>query len=99
MRFDVALFEKNGADGLTKSEICTLYDMVAEDVFPLDIEAKEHECAAEGFISVKAAEKLSYDYKTSGFIDFIQNILDDMEKESENGIYNFKSLTISLTRN
>lgn len=112
--YDIALIEKEGVDGLDFNGIALLYAFVSankeNEVYPIEIEAKEHECAAMGFITTKAAEHLNYDYKGSGLTDFIASILDDMESEETLAIdtysikdtiyriYEFKGLRIWLNR-
>jgi hypothetical protein len=87
----VALKEKPGADGLVKSEIMDLFNMLTStEAFPIELEALDHECSAMGFIDPAYAEMLDYDYERSGFHDFIASILDDMDNESENGEYEYQ---------
>lgn len=101
--YDVALLEKYGTHGLNGYEVRSLYGILqfggASEVYPIEIEAKEHECSAMGFISAEAAKKCYYDYKASGLEDFVASIMDDMEKENELGRYVFKDLNIFLRRN
>lgn len=105
MTYGLALIEKTGIDGLNWNEIRLLYDLVTggltggtAQVFPVEFEAREHECAAMGFITPKAAELVDYDYEGSGLHDFIASILDDMEKESPDKKYLFKGIDIYLSR-
>lgn len=51
-----------------------------------------------GFITQKAAEVIDYDYENSGLNEFISSILDDMDKESEDSIYDFHGVKIHLER-
>lgn len=89
-KYGVVLKEKCGAEGLTREEMSELLDILeGEQMFPLDLEAREHECAAEGFINPYCAGILDYDYESSGFHDFIAGILDDMDNESENNEYEY----------
>ncbi len=97
MNFGIALKEKPGDSGLDKNDIVFLYGLIAnpfsnstDEVYLIELEAKEHECSAMGFITVEAANLLDYDYESSGLHDFIASILDDMEKESADGRYNYK---------
>ena len=97
--FDIVLKEKPFEYGLVKSEIVDLLDMCNNpEVYPIELEARDHECSAMGFISVDAADQLDFDYETSGLHDFIANILDDMDNENEDCIYEFKDLLIHLSR-
>ncbi len=105
MTFGIALVEKYGVNGLNWNDMTLLYWLVTnshlnrtEDVFPIELEAREHESSAMGFITPSAAEILEYDYEQSGLHDFIANILDDMEKENENHRYQFKGIDIYLSR-
>jgi len=97
--FDIVLKEKPFVEGLVKSEIVDLLDMCNNpEVYPIELEARDHECSAMGFISVDAADLLVYDYEATGLHDFIANILDDMENENESCVYEFKDLLIYLSR-
>ena len=100
MKFQIVLKEKEFTDGLNKSEIIDMLDMLdSTETYPIELEARDHECAAMGFISLNAAEKLWYDYELSGLHDFIANILDDMKNESSDDCtYEFKGIQIWLSR-
>lgn len=99
-KIDVYLVQKEGITGLTFDEITTICDIMRKynnnEVFPIELEAHEHECAAMGLISTEAANVLDYDYENSGFHDFIANILDDLLLESPTHTYKFKGLTIVM---
>ena len=98
-RYEIVLMEKEAIDGLDKYSIINLFNMLSsKDAYPIELEAKEHECSAMGFISVKAAESLNYDYESSGLHDYIASILDDMNNESLNCEYKFKEISIYLSR-
>lgn len=100
-KFDVAFLKKTETDGLSLEEIFMLYKkletMDGISVYPIELEAYEHECSVMGFITTKAAEKLNYDYEKTGFHTFMASIMDDMDKESPDHIYKFKGLRISLS--
>lgn len=99
MKFQIVLKEKEFTDGLNKSEIIDMLDMLdSTETYPIELEARDHECAAMGFISLNAAEKFWYDYELSGLHDYIASILDDMEKESDDCTYEFKGIQIWLSR-
>lgn len=99
MLYGIALREVEGERGLTRSDVLDLFDMLGgEEVFPLELEAREHECSAMGFISAEAAYALDYDYEYSGLHDFIAGVLDDMRNESEDCTYEFKGVKIWLSR-
>lgn len=95
--FDVVLLEKEGIDGLSMDDILDLFPRLKEhEAYPIELEALEHESVAMGFITPTAAESLDYEYKDLRI--FIAGILDDMEKESANGQYEFQTLHIYLSR-
>lgn len=98
-KFDVMLIEKEGIRGLTKEDVASIYDALsAPEAYPIEIDNPDGESSAQGFISSKAAEKIEYDYVGSGLFPFIGGILADVNQESEDGTYEFKGLTIFLTR-
>lgn len=102
-RFGIALKEKYGTEGLTKDDITLLYGLVSDasgdqEVYPIELEAREHESSAMGFITCFAADRIDYDYEGSGLRDFIATILDDMEKENKDGYYTFRNINIYLSR-
>lgn len=94
--FDIALTQKPLDSGMTKEDVIDLYDMLNEDE-AFVIEIQDENSAAMGFITCKAAEKLNYDYETSGLNAFIKNILSDSNNESDDNIYNFNGINIWLT--
>ena len=105
MKFGIALIEKYGINGLNKDDIYLLYGLTSDvfnngsqEVFPIELEAREHESVAMGFITPKAAEILDYDYESSGLHGFIASILDDMSQETADKTYQFKGIDIYLTR-
>ena len=105
MKYDIALIEKYGTEGLNKKDVITLYGLVADplqngndEVFPIELEARKHESSAMGFISSTAANMLDYDYEMSGLHSFVATILDDMDKENENHEYVYKGINIHLSR-
>lgn len=99
MEFGIVLKEKEFTDGLTRKDILDLFDMLNNtEAYPIELEAKEHECSAMGFITPEVAELFDYDYETSGLHDFIALILDNVNNESENYEYEFKGVAIWLSR-
>ena len=97
--FGIVLKENNCLDGLTKSDVIDLFDMLnGTEAYLIELQAKICESVAMGFITPEAADILDYDYETSGLHDFIANILDDMELENDNHIYEFKGIKIWLSR-
>lgn len=88
MKYGIVLKEKPGISGLTRRDVAYVFDMLnCEEAYPIELEAKEHESVAMGFIDPKFASMLEYDYEKSGLHDFIAAILDDMEKEDDTNVY------------
>ena len=97
MYFDIVLIKKEGTDGLTRNEIIDLFDMSSNlEVYPIEIEGWNS--VTMGFITPESAELLDYDYKESGLNDFIADILDDINNETEDCCYEFKGIKIWLSR-
>ena len=98
--FEVVLLEKPGCEGLTKSEVMDLHDMLSRpEAFPVEIGDVNGNSSAIGFITPQAAKELQYEYgQDSDLGQFVASILDDMDKESEDGTYVFKDLRIWLNR-
>ncbi len=98
--FEVALIEKPGDEGLTKAEVVKLHNMLSmPEGFPMEIGDINGNSSAMGFITPKAAEELQYEYDQSSSLgQFISSILDDMDKESEDGTYEFETLRIYIGR-
>lgn len=96
-KFDLVLKEVPDTNGLTKTDVMDLYDMLKEnEAYPIEIMNPEHESSAMGFITPTAADSLEYDY--TDISSEIGNILADMNLENETGIYNIKNLDIYLSR-
>lgn len=96
-KFGIVLKKKSFPWGLTKQDVAELYDMLdTDEVYPLEISGSQS--SAMGFITQKAAEVIDYDYENSGLNEFISSILDDMDKESEDSIYDFHGIKIHLER-
>lgn len=99
MEYGIVLRETKIPYGLTRNDVIDLFDMLDNiEAYPIELEAREHECTAMGFITPEAAELLDYDYEESGLHDFIANILDDMDNESDDCMYEFKYIKIWLSR-
>ena len=94
MMYDVVLTERPHDCGLSKSEIMDLIDMTIGDVIPLDIVGDYS--SAMGFITLDAADALNYDFDKMN--EYVKNIINDMENESEDCTYKFDILTIWLSR-
>ena len=96
--FDIVLLEKPGSEGLTRTEVMDLYDILSDTkAFPVEIGDVNGNSSAMGFITPEAAEKLQYEYgQDSELGRYISAILDDKNLETENGIYLFNGLDIWL---
>lgn len=93
--FDAAFLEKYGPEGLSREDVTTLSSLVEETFYPLEISAIQNESSAMGFISAKAADKLEYDY--GALAKDIAAVMDDVNLETENHIYQMQGLTIYLS--
>lgn len=102
MKYGVALIEKYELEGLSKEDLDVLYGLTSGNdstqVYPIEFEAREHECSAMGFITPETAEMLDYDYEGSGLHDYVALILDDMNNERKDRHYSFKGIDIYLSR-
>lgn len=101
-KFDVALIEKPFFNGLSFADIKGLFNLLftdeTDEVYPIEIQSN-CQSSAMGFITSEAADKIDYAYEiNTRFADFIIDILDDMDKESENHIYEYRGLKIWLGR-
>lgn len=98
MKYGLVLKEKYGIDGLSKDEVIEMFDSLEDTpVFPLELQARECEFSAMGFITIKSAKLVDYDYESSGLHDFIANILDGNTPKTPNGEYEFEGIKILLT--
>lgn len=101
LKLDIVLKDTPIEYGLDRESIVELYDKLGDssiEVYPIEIPAQYHECSAMGFIIVDAADQLDYDYETSGLNKFIAEILDDVDRENPDHIYQFGKLNICLGR-
>lgn len=99
--FDLVLLEKEEESGLVLSEIEALMSLFGEkhhelEVYPIELPG--YNSSAMGFITASGADKIDYDYNRSGLVSYIASILKDMNRETENGVYEFKGLKIWLKR-
>lgn len=91
------LIEKPCEYGLDSADISDMMRKLGEtEVYPVEFFAAEHESSAMGFITAECAEALDYDYQE--LEKYVAGILDDMEKETEDGLYLFHGFTIMLSR-
>lgn len=91
-KYGMVLKGKDGDSGLTKLDLAELLEKLSGDqVYPIEIEAKNFECSAMGFIDKWAASELDFDYQDSGLRDFISLIL---ETNQTKNVYHFKGIDI-----
>lgn len=91
-KYGMVLKGKDGDSGLTKLDLAELLEKLSGDqVYPIEIEAKNFECSAMGFIDKWAASELDFDYQDSGLRDFISLIL---ETNQTKNVYQFKGIDI-----
>ena len=100
-KFDVVLLEKPDLNGLTLTDVTSLYGMLnAKEAYPLEIGNTSWESTAIGYITPDAAKTLDYDYgQESDFGKFIENILGDMNLEAKDGTYHYGNISVWLGRN
>ena len=101
-KFDVALIEKPFFDGLSFADVLRLFSLLSidetDEVYPIDIQS-DCQSSAMGFITSEAADKIDYAHEANTcFGSFIRDILNDMDKESEDHIYEYRGLKIWLER-
>lgn len=91
-KYDVILLERPGEEGLTPGDIIRFLKYLSPEkvYYPIEIPAITAESYAMGFISEEAAELLDYEYGADSSLGvFVGSILDDMEKESPDHVYEF----------
>ena len=89
-------------DGLSFADVKGLFNLLSIDengkVYPIEIQS-DCQSSAMGFITSEAADKIDYEYEVNTrFADFIIDILDDMDKESKDCMYEYRGLKIWLGR-
>ena len=77
--YNIVLKEKPLDEGLNKSEVMDLYDLLSgTDAIPIEIQG---ECAtAMGFINLTDAEFMNYDY--TELENVVKSVLNDMNNEN-----------------
>jgi len=98
--FVLVLHEKPVDSGLTRSEAIDLIDMLNCDKFyPIQIEATLVESIAMGSVSREWFDSLDLGAGEDNQLDeFVGNIMNDMNNESEDCTYEFKGRKIWLSR-
>lgn len=99
MKYDVVLIEKPFFEGISFLEIKSLFNLLLTDeVYPIEIQSN-CESSAMGFITSEAADKIDYVYETNTYFEcFVKDILDDIDKEYEDCMYEYRGLKIWLGR-
>jgi hypothetical protein len=82
--YNIALLEKPLDEGLSKSEVMNLFDMLS-GVNAIPIEIQGEHSTAMGFINLTDAEFMNYDY--TKLEDFVKSVLNDMNNENDNCEY------------
>lgn len=97
----VILHEKPFMEGLDRTEAIDMIDALINpsSFVPIEIEAGCHDSSAMGFIDTDVLNELSDENNSiEKMKEFIAGILDDMEKETEDGMYVFNKYNIYMTR-
>ena len=99
MKYDVVLIEKPFFEGISFLEIKSLFNLLLTgEVYPIDIQS-DCQSSAMGFITSEASDKIDYAHEVNTcFGSFIRDILNDMDKESEDHVYEYQGLKIWLER-
>lgn len=98
--YNIALLEKPLDEGLSKSEVMDLFDMLSgANAIPIEIQGENS--AAMGFINLTDAEFMNYDY--TKLENFVKSVLNDMNNENDNCEYEVENncgySTLYLSRN
>lgn len=97
----IALREKPLEEGLTRTDILDLFDMLDDsEALPFEVEGNQSSVAM-GFISMTTYDKLTEDICKNGINrlkKFVADILSDMSLESEDCVYWFEGVKIWLSR-
>lgn len=101
-KFDVALIEKPFFNGLSFADVIRLFSLLSIDetgeVYPIEIQS-DCQSSAMGFITSEAADKIDYAYEMNTYFGcFVRDILNDMNKESKDCMYEYRGLKIWLGR-
>lgn len=87
MQASVVLIEKQICSGMMLHEVISLLGKIEHDEFlPIEISGGNMQSSSMGFINLKFAEELDYDYEKSGLEDKIREIM----AIAEPGVYGFK---------
>ena len=80
-------------------KIFTVYDLsLIHILYPIEI-LSDCQSSAMGFITSEAADKIDYEYEMNTYFGcFVRDILNYIDKESEDHIYEYRGLKIWLER-
>ncbi len=84
--FGAAFIQKPLDEGLTKSEVLDLFDML-KGVSAIPFEVQSEDAVAMGFVNRTDAEMMDYDLKPLEV--FVREIISDTANENETGQYEF----------
>ncbi len=101
-KFDVVLIEKPFFNGLSFADVLRLFSLLSidetDEVYPIEI-LSDCQSSAMGFITSEAADKIDYAYEMNTYFGcFVRDILNYIDKESEDHIYEYRGLKIWLER-
>ena len=102
-KYDMVLLERPLDKGLSLEEVARILSFVDDSNF-IPVEIQGENSSAMGFIGTKKADQIEYEYlEGSNLFNFVQEIMEDVEKERPDCTYRFKSskkvsLKILLTR-
>lgn len=86
--YNIVLKEKPLDEGLNKSEMMSLYDLLS-GVNAIPIEIQGEHSAAMGLINLTDAEFMNYDY--SELEKVVKEVLNDMNQEKDSCVYDVKN--------
>ena len=93
--YDVVLIEKPFGEGLSRIDVENMLSKLDSDNF-LPFEAIGNSSSAMGFIAYSTAEKECFDLNILSL--FIEDIIDDIDKETETGEYYLYNCKILIQR-
>ena len=87
--YDAAFKVVDGHQGLSRTDICDLYDRIAvDDVYPVEIRTSEY--TAMGFVSRWAGKKLEYDYlDESNFANVVGYLVGQYKNDNKEKIHTY----------
>lgn len=93
---EMCLVEVSDGAGMTRNDVTELFHCMADDeLLPMKCRARRKDTAAVGFIGLKFAKFLNYDY--GNLQDFVASILDSSVPNDED-VYDFHGWKILVKR-